>query len=256
MTSRYLEAIRNYELDLVLKVLPRGGRVLEVGAGSGWQARRLAARSFAVEAIDLADTIYKDGRVWPVQEYDGVRIPFPDRSFDIVFSSNVLEHIPHVEAFQAEVLRVLKPEGLCVHVVPTAAWRLWTTAAHYAAVVKAVARRLFARPSGRGQAVGTATGPAPEQSWLQKLRGLLAPTRHGEHGNGAVSEVYLFSRFRWRALFRRFGWSVRQLKPNRLFYTGYSILGDRLSLAARRALSYVLGSSCHIFVLVPAADDA
>jgi SAM-dependent methyltransferase len=255
VTSRHLEAIRTYELDLVLKVLPGGGRVLEVGAGSGWQARRLAARSFVVEAIDLADTIYKDGRVWPVQEYDGIRIPFPDKSFDIVFTSNVLEHIPHVEAFQAELLRVLKPEGLCVHVLPTAAWRFWTTAAHYVAVVKVGARWLFARRSRPGQARGTPTERVPEQSWLQKLRGLLVPTRHGEHGNG-VSELYLFSRFRWRALFRRFGWSVRQLKPNRLFYTGYAILGDRLSLAARHALSYPLGSSCHIFVLKPGADDA
>jgi SAM-dependent methyltransferase len=255
VTSRHLEAIRTYELDLVLKVLPGGGRVLEVGAGSGWQARRLAARSFVVEAIDLADTIYKDGRVWPVQEYDGIRIPFPDKSFDIVFTSNVLEHIPHVEAFQAELLRVLKPEGLCVHVLPTAAWRFWTTAAHYVAVVKVGARWLFARRSRPGQARGTPTERVPEQSWLQKLRGLLVPTRHGEHGNG-VSELYLFSRFRWRALFRRFGWSVRQLKPNCLFYTGYAILGDRLSLAARHALSYPLGSSCHIFVLKPGADDA
>ena len=255
MTSRHLEAIRNYELDLVLKVLPGGGRVLEVGAGSGWQARRLAARSFVVEAIDLADTIYKDGRVWPVREYDGLRIPFPDKSFDIVFTSNVLEHIPHVEAFQAELLRVLKPQGLCVHVLPSAAWRLWTTAAHYLALGKMAARRLFGRRSGPGRATGTPTEHAPEQSRLQKLRGLLFPTRHGEHGTG-VSEVYLFSRFRWRALFRRFGWSVRQLKPNRLFYTGYAILGDRLSLAARHALSYALGSSCHIFVLEPSADDA
>jgi SAM-dependent methyltransferase len=255
VTSRHLEAIRNYELDAVLGVLPRGGRVLEVGAGSGWQARRLAAQSFVVEAIDLADTIYKEGRVWPVQEYDGLRIPFPDKSFDIVFTSNVLEHIPHVETFQAELLRVLKPKGICVHVLPTATWRFWTTAAHYAALVKAAAGRLFARPSRPGQARCTPTERAPAQSWLEKLRGLLVPTRHGEHGNG-VSELYLFSRFRWRALFRRFGWSVRQLKPNRLFYTGYAILGDRLSLAARHALSYALGSSCHIFVLKPGADDA
>lgn len=52
--------------------------------------------------------------------YDGIaqasatEIPFPDESFDLVFSHGVLHHIPDVIAAQSEISRVLRPEGRLV----------------------------------------------------------------------------------------------------------------------------------------------
>lgn len=47
-------------------------------------------------------------------------IPFPDESFDVVYHSQVLEHIPKEEAsgFIKECFRVLKPNGIIRVVVP------------------------------------------------------------------------------------------------------------------------------------------
>ncbi len=47
-------------------------------------------------------------------------IPFPDESFDVVYHSQVLEHIPKEKAcnFIKECFRVLKPEGIIRVVVP------------------------------------------------------------------------------------------------------------------------------------------
>jgi 2-polyprenyl-3-methyl-5-hydroxy-6-metoxy-1,4-benzoquinol methylase len=112
-TLDYLHAMRVYELGRVLEMLPPSGRVLEIGAGTGWQAQVLERRGYQVSAIDLAQSPYRADRVWPVAEYDGRTIPFGDGLFDIVFTSNVLEHIPHVREFQKEIHRVLKPEGGC-----------------------------------------------------------------------------------------------------------------------------------------------
>jgi predicted SAM-dependent methyltransferase len=47
-------------------------------------------------------------------------LPFPDNSFDVVYNSQVLEHIPkeNAEVFMKECYRVLKPNGIIRVVVP------------------------------------------------------------------------------------------------------------------------------------------
>ncbi len=47
-------------------------------------------------------------------------IPFPDRSFDVVYHSHVLEHLSKSEAskFLKECSRVLRPQGVLRVVVP------------------------------------------------------------------------------------------------------------------------------------------
>jgi SAM-dependent methyltransferase len=42
---------------------------------------------------------------------DGRRLPFPARSFDLVFSFHALEHIPRPQEAIAEMRRVLNPQG-------------------------------------------------------------------------------------------------------------------------------------------------
>ncbi len=44
---------------------------------------------------------------------DGMQLDFPDASFDVVISANVIEHVPNVARFVAEAARVLKPGGIC-----------------------------------------------------------------------------------------------------------------------------------------------
>ena len=41
----------------------------------------------------------------------GGTLPFPDETFDIVLSSQVMEHNRHIEAYYREAARVLKPWG-------------------------------------------------------------------------------------------------------------------------------------------------
>ena len=147
-SNSHRRLIRELELAALLNWLPRGGRVLEIGAGAGWQAQSLARNGFQVEAVDLAGGRYDQVRIWPVTLYDGKRLPFPDECFDAVFSSNVLEHIPHLEQFQAEIRRVLVPSGVALHVLPTPSWRAWTACAFYAHLAKRLLARLNRKPGG------------------------------------------------------------------------------------------------------------
>ncbi len=48
-------------------------------------------------------------------------IPFPDGYFDVVVAGELIEHMPNVSSFLAEVNRVLKPSGIFVGSTPNAA---------------------------------------------------------------------------------------------------------------------------------------
>jgi SAM-dependent methyltransferase len=50
--------------------------------------------------------------------YDGKTIPFDDRYFDSVYSSEVLQHISDIEPIIAEIERVLKKGGYLLITVP------------------------------------------------------------------------------------------------------------------------------------------
>src|SRR5262249_61191740 len=107
----HLDELRRAEIDGIVSLFPPRARVLEVGAGSGRQARELERRGFQVTAVELPDSNYAAHRVFPIVDYDGAVIPLPDASVDVVFSSNVLEHVPDLARLHAEIRRVLAPGG-------------------------------------------------------------------------------------------------------------------------------------------------
>jgi SAM-dependent methyltransferase len=242
MINQHLRSIRELEAQQVLPWLPASGRLLEIGAGAGWQASQFAAAGLDVFAIDLAGSPYLPHTRFPTIRYDGFSIPFADASFDVVYSSNVLEHIPHVEAFQREIRRVLRPNGRIIHVLPTPAWRMATSFTHYVHGI----RRLIKRPR---QGANNSDPPSHHKTPRRGPRlGVLLPSRHGEYGNW-VTEVFYFSKWRWLRLFKRAGLELEATRALGLFYTGYSVADAALTLKARKRLSLVLGSACRLFVL-------
>ncbi|QBQ53265.1 class I SAM-dependent methyltransferase [Nitrosococcus wardiae] len=246
--SCYLESIRSYELNLAMGYMPKGARILEIGAGAGWQAKMLAEHGYWVKAIDVQSSRYLPYTVFPVQFYDGYTIPFANDTFDIVFSSNVLEHIPHLVDFQDEIKRVLKPGGLAVHVIPTSTWRLWTSLTHYIYIVKLIFRALKYSIFKIFTQENFAYMTAKRLPLVRLVCIMLWPHRHGEHG-GSLSELYLFSRYGWKRLFKQGGWAIKYTRYTSIFYTGNAIFHHNLSLKVRASLSCILGSSTNIFCL-------
>ena len=108
------EELRKVEIDAVKRWFGRGLQVLEIGGGSGYQASIMASWGCKVVSIDIPDRTPPPKLYYHVLDYDGRNFPFPNASFDIVFSSNVLEHIQHLPPIFAEIRRVLKPGGLSV----------------------------------------------------------------------------------------------------------------------------------------------
>lgn len=244
--SEHLERIRLAELDIVRPYFNQANkRVLELGGGNGWQASIMASWACEVTSIDIIGRFAPERQYFPVIIYDGKNFPFADGSFDIVFSSNVLEHIKALSAAFHEIKRVLKPGGIAIHIVPTSSWRLFTSIAHYGYV--------FSRLIGGGR-VDTKFRGIPAMQTVMKDKGTLYFLKRalfsGPHGEypSAVSELYYFRQSRWSRLFKNNGFSIIETRSSRLFYTGYG-LSKGMSIERRRFLSWWLGSSSVAFVM-------
>jgi len=101
--------------DAAATVRP-GGRVLDIGAGPGQLADRLAAHGLAVTAVDLDPAMVARaqerlaGRA-DVAVASVADLPYPDASFDLVVSTLSMHHWADKAAGLAEIARVLAPTG-------------------------------------------------------------------------------------------------------------------------------------------------
>ncbi len=111
-------------LDIVvLRVVGKGKKVLELGFGSGVLACALAQEGNEVLALDVSSVAVKEARElatrWVVEERvwfrqgDAVRTGEADGAFDVVISVSVFEHLhpSQVRHHLREVRRILRPNG-------------------------------------------------------------------------------------------------------------------------------------------------
>lgn len=100
-----------------------GERVLDIGCGPGLLAVEMAEAVGAegrVHGVDLSPSMLAIAGRRPVapgaapialDEADASSLPFPDRSFDVVVSTQVYEYVADMPAALAEARRVLVPGG-------------------------------------------------------------------------------------------------------------------------------------------------
>jgi ubiquinone/menaquinone biosynthesis C-methylase UbiE len=103
----------------------RGKKVLEIGSGFGvnlaeW-IRHFDIDGYGVEPSSLGfDASFRASQILftangldkaRIIDATGEALPFDDRSFDIVYSANVLEHVGNPEKVLEEAMRVVKPGG-------------------------------------------------------------------------------------------------------------------------------------------------
>jgi len=97
----------------------RGLRVLEVGVGTGADYLEWLKAGAHASGVDLsAVSVQKARRRCEAYGYrpdlqvaDAEHLPFPDNTFDIVYSYGVMHHSPDTLACVREAWRVLKPGG-------------------------------------------------------------------------------------------------------------------------------------------------
>lgn len=80
-------------------------RALDFGCGDGWFARELGRSGLARRVVAVEVLRRRRRRLVEPVLYDGRRLPFADRSFDLVYAVDVLHHTPDPPAALRELLR-------------------------------------------------------------------------------------------------------------------------------------------------------
>ena len=106
----------------IRKQVGQTATVLEIACGPGLTLLELAASGFSVTGLEFDPELCRlaqaaarhfrlDARIVAA---DACRLPFADRSFDVVFSRSFFEHVYDVDLALSEQIRILRPGGLLV----------------------------------------------------------------------------------------------------------------------------------------------
>jgi dolichol-phosphate mannosyltransferase len=109
-------------LDLLSRYLPEAlssPRLLDIGCAHGFMleaARQRGWRASGIEISPAASVARQRGFVVYDRPLEDLKIP--DGTFDAITAIDVLEHIPDIRGFMAELYRILKPGGALLIVTP------------------------------------------------------------------------------------------------------------------------------------------
>ncbi len=115
------ERTRMATIAAELRRLQPGSLILEVGCGRGWLSGLVLQRYGLVTAFDLSvDPIAKARKAFPdvtFETRDVVEDP-PEGEFDLVVSSEVIEHIVDKQPFVNSLINVTRPGGHIILTTP------------------------------------------------------------------------------------------------------------------------------------------
>jgi 2-polyprenyl-3-methyl-5-hydroxy-6-metoxy-1,4-benzoquinol methylase len=119
----------NKRLEIIFKDLLTenisGKKLLDAGCGTGWFSKFSCDRGANVTSMDLGEKLLSKVALKCNSERvvgSILEIPFDDNTFDIIISSEVIEHVPDPYKAMQELFRVLKPGGTLVLTTPNKIW--------------------------------------------------------------------------------------------------------------------------------------
>lgn len=214
--DHWLHFLRARDLEQILSETPDRleGPVLEIGCGDGFVTTLLRKRFNQVVPIDIKPRDYVNG----LCVANAQKLPFADRSFGLVISFGVLEHIVDLTACLNELRRVTRDDAVMIHVMPTPVWKFMQIALFpqylimFSLVPKLTGKRRKIQPVGNlwdsCLEAGRKDGIKKKQV---KFYGLL-PFVHGSAASH-WEEFCRFSKRAWLKFFAEHGFNVFRTSP-------------------------------------------
>lgn len=125
----HLHQIRKRELDLIFSRCPEGAisTGLELGAGDCYQSLLLKRYVSFLVSSEYNEKRLRSGNhrscVCVVCDAENCDMLFREKTFDLVYSSNLLEHLPNIQKALRGIHSILKDDGITIHVMPSPFWK-------------------------------------------------------------------------------------------------------------------------------------
>jgi SAM-dependent methyltransferase len=242
----WLHSYKQREIDKTFSACPdRCFAVgLEIGAGDGFQSvllSRYICRLLGTEinkqqlSRETGDRI--EYRICSAEEAVGKS---EDGSFDIVYSSNLLEHLADPVVVLRGIHRILKDDGITIHIMPSSLWKLCHMLLYVPVNAVAIGQHIASKRGAGGRFPealfmlrqlfeGLSTGsntlieladreeemtgnnPGIIRRRTAFLKRLLVPRPHGISQNN-LAEFSAFRKRRWIGVFKEAGLECRAVR--------------------------------------------
>lgn len=91
----------------IAALIPANASVLDVGCDDGSTSLMLLEKNASIQINGVDIQSHRESKI-PKKIYDGLHLPYPDNSFDVVIALDVLHHTRHIETLLGEIARVAK----------------------------------------------------------------------------------------------------------------------------------------------------
>jgi ubiquinone/menaquinone biosynthesis C-methylase UbiE len=150
---KFVELMRFKKIKDLLQ-LTNDDHFLDIGCGSGYLLNQAACKQGI--GVDISDLMVKtagencknNGKKFIVQS-DAENLPFKNRSFNKIVSTEVIEHILHPKALLEEIVRVSKKNTVIVISIPNEKYINWIKNLLFSLRVHKLLFRKNYRPSRR-----------------------------------------------------------------------------------------------------------
>lgn len=109
-----------------LKHIPKKGKALDQGCGTGFYTIMLDRMGYKVTGLDFSEILLREAQKnrdrfkghFKLVKGDIRNMPFKDKSFDIIISGGIVEHVKETDKALDELQRTLKTGGILLINVP------------------------------------------------------------------------------------------------------------------------------------------
>jgi SAM-dependent methyltransferase len=218
-----LSIYRKFEVEKALAELDSAytnGDMLELGCGDCYQSVIIGSKfNVLTTDIKIHSKIHP-----PILVCDACNLPFKENSFDIIYSSCLLEHIPNQKKTFKEMKRILRSRGVVIAILPTVIWKVLSILFAFLQLRRGII-------SGKNLAFKEGLS-IHTYSHIKKLLKLPRKLVHGTYKNN-ILELLAYRKISWIKLFENNGFYVKKSKPLGLTYApGIFILQNNLRLSS------------------------